>query len=234
MRTSILLLTLLLALSLSIQGSLANQNQATPTPAGSNNPRPSATPEQSEGEENSGIQITSPQAGQALQGNVPVQGKIDAQSTRSTELSFAYANGSTETWFLIQAGLEPGGDRTLAHWDTTTITDGQYDLRLTVTLNNGRQVSTTIEGLRVRNYTPVETNTPAPTSTPAPGELPTATLTPTSTPTEIPPTPTPMPTNPAQLTASDITSGLGKGALGVAAAFVLIGLYAGVKRLFRR
>lgn len=170
------------------------------------------------------ISIQSPLSGQAIQGNIPILGNLGVTGFSSAELLFGYADNPTGTWFLIQniTGITEGSP--LAMWDTTTISDGTYTLRLVVRLADGSQVEQSVTGLRVRNYTPIETETPTPvTPTVAPVMVgtPTATLTPTL----LPPTPTPFPPNPAQLTAQQYREGFGKGALAVFGFFALMGLY---------
>jgi len=91
-----------------------------------------------------------------------------------------------------------------------------------------------VEGLRVRNYSPIETSTPTPvtpTATPLPGEL--SIPTPTPTPTISPPAPTPtdLARNPAQVSVPDIALSLGKGALAILGLFALMGIYQAVKNI---
>jgi hypothetical protein len=115
-------------------------------------------------------------------------------------------------------------------WDTNLITDGNYNLRLVVILQDGTRVDTAVTGLRVRNYSPIETSTPTPvtpTATLSPGERPTATATPVPT---ITPTPTPLPTNPAEMTTHQITGSLWKGALGAIVVFLILGIYVLIKQ----
>ena len=76
--------------------------------------------------------ITSPRPGEALQGVIAVQGSTDVLDFESAELSFAYQDGGEETWFLIANLKNPVEDQRLAEWDTTTIADGTYQLRLRV------------------------------------------------------------------------------------------------------
>jgi hypothetical protein len=191
--------------------------------------------------------IQSPLPGQALQGNVPIIGKIAVEGFRSAELSFAYADRSRGTWFLIQEAVQSAADGELARWDTTTLTDGVYHLRLVVTFESGDQAEATVPDLRVRNYTPIETNTPAPTSEPVPEtatpEAPTTSLAVTASPTpaltgaaasHTETTPVPLPANPAQLSLPAITLSLGIGALGSLAALGLLGLYLGFRRLLEK
>lgn len=183
--------------------------------------------------------ILSPLPGQALQGSVMITGSTNLPRFQSAEISFSYAQDPTNTWFLIQRSSISVSNGVLAQWDTTTITDSNYNLRLTIHLTNGEQTVVEVQGLRVRNYTPIETDTPTPippSATPVPGqiieEMPTATPTPTFTP--VPPSPTPLPTNPAELSTRQIASSLGVGAASVAGLLLLLGIYGTIRRITRR
>ncbi len=186
-----------------------------------------------------GVEITAPLSGAPLKGLVTIEGTAALEGFRSWELTFAYAGDTTGTWFLLAEGEEPVTRGELAQWDTTTITDGDYNLRLTVFLEGGQRRHFVVESLRVRNYSPVETVTPTPTLTSTPytvTPLPSLTPSPTAPPTQtpVPPTATPLPTNPAILTQSDLTNGITRGAAGAAAAFILVGLYISLKQTLRR
>jgi len=205
-----------LSLILVAQALSVSATPAAPTPATAS---PTSKP---------GVTILSPVPGQALQGLVPIIGNTAQEAFQAAELEFAYTHDPTHTWFLINESDKPVAGGLLAQWDTTTLTDEIYDLRLTVLMKDGHRESMTVSGLRVRNYTPIETDTPtpvAPTSTPVPGDTPVPTTTPTPTITPIPPTFTPFPPNPAQLSTLDITTNLGKGALAVVGMFALMGIY---------
>jgi hypothetical protein len=170
------------------------------------------------------VSIRSPQVGEALQGQVTITGTSDVAGFVSAEVSFSYTNDPTGTWFLIAARSQPVAQGTLAVWDTTTITDGLYTLRLRVTLGDDSHVDATIPDLRVRNYTPVETSTPTVVpvqATPIPND--TATATPFPTPTALPP-------NPAALSQSGIYASLGYGVVGALLFFLIIGLFAWARR----
>jgi hypothetical protein len=180
------------------------------------------------------IAITSPLPGAALQGEISISGHTFVDNFQSAELTFAYTHDPTNTWFFISETDQPVTDGVLAYWDTTTITDGDYSLRLAVNLSNGKQITATIEGLRVRNYTAIETDTPTPvtpTNTPLPGDtaIPTITLTPTLTPRL--PTFTPLPPNPIELTSQEIVGSFLKGGIIVLGLFALIGIYQLSKRI---
>ncbi len=181
-------------------------------------------------------QIITPKPGQALQGNIPVVVDTTFQKFQSVELTFAYANNPTKTWFLIYQGLQPVSNGPLAAWDTSLITDGDYDLRMQITFLDGSQQTVEVAGLRVRNYSPVETDTPmpaTPTSPPATVEAPIPTITATHMPSALPPAATPLPPNPAELHQQDVWFNAGKGALAIVGLFALAGLYQAVRSLGR-
>jgi hypothetical protein len=160
-----------IGIALPLSAVSARQDIPTPTPPVQTN---QATP--LGGDE---IQIISPKDGQALQGSVPVVVDTTLLNFQTVELTFAYSDDPTDTWFWIYQGIQPVTGTMLVLWDTSTLTDGNYKLRMQVTFTDGSQQSVTIQDLRVRNYTPVETGTPLP-PTPLP------TRTPASTPTSLP------------------------------------------------
>jgi hypothetical protein len=168
--------------------------------------------------------IVSPRPGDALQGVLTIQGSSTLPGFRSSEVDFAYSGDPTGTWFLIAASDQPVDQGTLATWDTTTITDGNYSLRLRVSLADGSSQDALVMDLRVRNYTAVETPTPAPTA-----EQPT--LTPTVTLTGTPfSTPTALPLNPAVLTPRDVSKSILFGGLGAVLFLLLLAIYLGLRR----
>ncbi len=173
------------------------------------------------------VAIRAPRPGEVLQGTVLVQGSTDIPGFQSAELLFAYAHDPSDTWFLIQTLEEPVAHGLLAEWDTSLITDGDYQLRLIVILDNGGRVMAQVGSLRVRNYTPIETNTPLPkASLQAPLVI-------TASPTSPRATPTPLPTNPAILTTEDIRTSVLRGG-GMAFGIALLGLaYAALRRVLR-
>jgi hypothetical protein len=176
------------------------------------------------------VAILSPSAGQAVQGIVSVIVFSNIQSFQSAELSFGYTKDQTGTWFLIVQNDQPLANVEMGTWDTNLITDGDYSLRLEVFLQDGSKIDASVTGVRVRNYTLIETSTPTPvtpTATLSPGERPTATITPIPTSTW---TATPLPTNQAELTNNQIGGSLAKGALGAIVLFVILGLYLFIKQ----
>jgi hypothetical protein len=179
------------------------------------------------------LAITSPAPDEVLRGPVTITGKVDAPGFISAQLDFAYASNPTDTWFTIQAFSQPMVDSTLAVWDTTSITDGDYVLRLRVSFGDGTFQEVTVP-IKVGNDLPVTTPTVEPTATPADEILliPTPFLLAASpTPTDLPrPTPTRLPANPVSLRQNQIYASLGRGALVILGLFAIAGLIIRVRR----
>jgi len=214
LQVAILFLLMLAAGAARAQGDTPTPTPTSTAPVFAGTPSASAEPS---------LSVQSPAAGQAVQGSVSIEGRSAVPGFVSAELAFAYTGDPTGTWFLIAEASQPVQNGVLAQWDTGAITDGDYDLRLRVVLQNGNHMETLVRGLRVRNYTPVETDTPTPvtpTLTQVPGETPVVTPT-----REIRPTPTPLPLNPAELTSRDILGSPGKGVLAIVGLFALLGAY---------
>jgi len=179
------------------------------------------------------IAIISPAAGDFISGQVTITGTTDVLSFASSQLHFAYASDSTDTWFALQASSQPEVDAPLAVWDTSLITDGDYILRLRVTLEDGT-VEEVIVQVRVQNDSPILSPTPIVTPTPnqLDVQLPTPFLVAASpTPTLTPrPTPTLFPTNAVSLDQTSIYTSLGRGALVIIGLFIFAGLIIRLRR----
>jgi hypothetical protein len=180
------------------------------------------------------IRITAPASGDVLQGLVNITGTSAVDGFFTSELSFAYASDPATTWFLIYSTDQPVVDGLLTAWDTNLITDGDYILRLRVTLQDGSLLETLVTGLCVRNQTPTETPTLAPTSTPEFDRPPAASPLP---PTPMPaptstrrPTPTALPSNPAAVTSDEISFFLQRGILVALLTFVVVGIFLRLRR----
>jgi len=184
-----------------------------------------------------GAVISAPTDGEAVQGGVILRGSTGTEGFRSYEVDFSYDSNPTQTWFLVQESTVPVQDGILAVWDTTTISDGEYSLRLNVNHTDGAVEVIIVKGVRVRNYSPIETNTPGPTNARATSELgdnetsEIAQMTETPTVTPSPPSPTPLPTNPAEVTPYQVGLTMGKGIAITLGIFAILGIYIGVKAL---
>jgi hypothetical protein len=178
------------------------------------------------------IAITSPAPQEILRDQVTITGKVDVPSFLSAQLDFAYASNPTDTWFTIQTFSQPFVDTALATWDTTSITDGDYILRLRVNFEDGTFQEVTVP-IKIGNDF-VSTPTLEPTSTPETETvlIPTPFLLAASpTPTDVPrPTPTALPSNPVSLGQNQIYASLGRGALVILGLFALAGIIIRVRR----
>ncbi len=165
--------------------------------------------------------ILSPQAGQTLRGQVQITGNLNIPNFASAELAFSYASNPTDTlrpnseqgWFTIQKFSQPVTAQTLAIWDTTLLTDGDYILHLRVTLQDGTSQDISISDLKIRNDESPVTDTPAPAEESS-SLLITATPIPTinsATAAPIFPTPASLPSNPASVTSTSIYSYFARG-----------------------
>jgi len=189
---------------------------------------PTPTPEK--------LSLTSPRPGEALQGVVTIQGTTAIAGYASAEVQFAYSQSKSKDWFLIENGQQPVVDGIIATFDTTTITDGVYDLRLVASLVDGSQQKVEVDGLRVRNYSLIEADTPGATLTQDATQpiIATRTVTPppvigaTRAPTRLP-----LPVNPVRLGGNELVGSLLKGGLAVLGMFLFAGLYLALKSLHR-
>ncbi len=174
--------------------------------------------------------VDTPQPGDVLMGKVSIKGSTDVLDFQSAEVSFRYEADAGETWYLIQQSSDAVRDGTLAVWDTTTIADGTYALRVRVALSVNRNVEVVIPYLRVRNYSPVETATPG---APHEGLQQPTEVKPTAT-AAVYPTPTDLPDNPAQITPVRLGFSLVQGAAFTIVSFVLLGIYLVLRAIRRR
>lgn len=100
-----------------------------------------------------GLYITSPSAGSTVSGIVEIRGSIPAANFSSAKIAYAYDDSDVQNWFQIAELSDPMQDVVLAKWDTTTITDGIYRLKLSVTTTNGTINEVVVEQVTVMNYT---------------------------------------------------------------------------------
>lgn len=170
--------------------------------------------------------INAPGTGDVLQGSVNIRGTVSAQSFLSAELAFAYANDPSNTWFTFAEGLQPGVDVELAIWDTRVISDGDYLLRLRLNTLDGTVEDAMID-VQVRNYTSASVPLPVPTLTDRPSLQLETPISVRATPTLVrvdPSTPTPLPANTASLSPTTVFGGFSRGAMAIAAAFLIVGV----------
>lgn len=158
------------------------------TAAATATPRPAPTATVTPGRP-APIGITSPGFGAVLRGTVIIHGRPRAPHAVRAALELGYSPAGP--WFVLVQWTPPPEPGPLWAWDTTTVADGAYWLRLRVTLDDGSSLEYVLP-VQVRNYSAPE---PTPTSAAHPGPPPVrATATPSPTPW---PTPAPRPRAPA-------------------------------------
>ncbi len=197
--------------------------------------------------------ITYPPETEVLRGSVQIQGSAVHPDFWKYEV--AAAPQGTQNWFNIAGSETPVQNGVLAVWDTRTVPDGPYSIRLRVVRRDGNYDEFFVQKVVVANAAP--TPTPTPEVTPTPTATPTS-KPPTATPvqlTPVIPTPTTAPTATPATGASapvdggdsnggasgnnsQITNLLGqmkdaflKGALYVVLAFAAVGVFFGIKNL---
>jgi len=162
------------------------------------------------------VSIVSPLSGDVLRGQVEIVGNMNIPDFASAELAFSYASNPADSWFTIQTFSQPvSAERsTLATWDTTTLTDGDYILHLRVFLQDGSSQDVIISDLKIRNDDPLPVQSPTATTLPFQFStaLPTVTELPVTVSTSFP-SPTPLPANPASVTSASIYSIFARGGL---------------------
>lgn len=177
------------------------------------------------------VALTAPQNGETLRGQVQIQGRMDTPNFASAELAFTFASNASDSggnWFIIQTIPQPTADSALTVWDTTSITDGDYTLRLRVFLQDGTFQDALVSDLKIRNDEPLPTATVPPTLQDFDfqplNETPGAPAQSTATPAISYPTSTPLPANPASLTTASILTIFWQSALFILVVFLFFSL----------
>jgi hypothetical protein len=126
------------------------------------------------------VNLTSPVQGQEVIGNITVQGQVNAPANFN-RYQLEVAPAGTQNFRMLpgfpQSAQQPNPSSILGTWDTTTLPNGQYQLRLSVIANDGGYLNRQVI-VNVNNPPPTPTPTPTPTITPIgiatlPGVIPT-------------------------------------------------------------
>lgn len=181
-----------------------------------------------------------PVTGELIQGAVVVRGSTPIEGLRYYEVDYALSSDPNQVWVLVQEGTTPIQNGILAVWDTTSIPDGQYNLRLLIDQTNGDQSVTNMYNLQVQNNARLEpTHAPATAwyvdltkKTPTP--LDHFAVEPTMPAASFSVTLTPLPQNPVEITPLKATQALGSGAVLSTIIFILLGIYIGIRHLLNR
>ncbi len=122
-----------------ISAELATQLALTPLPV--------PTVEGGEGCQPGKLMLTSPKAGTEIRGTVDIQGTVNIVNFGFYKYEVAPIN--SDTWATISAGRNTVVAGSLGQWDTTSVTPGDYQLRLVVTDNQGQSLPACIIPVRV-------------------------------------------------------------------------------------
>jgi PKD repeat protein len=120
----------------------------TPFPTATLPPPPTSTPFPIS------IYVIAPQAGNQVSGTVLVSGSAIYPNLQSFAIEVGQDPNPTNIWILINEQTFPVFNGTLATWNTTSIPDGIYQLRLEVLLRDGTRLTTISNGIRVSNTQP--------------------------------------------------------------------------------
>lgn len=154
------------------------------------------------------ITIISPSDLQVLQGVMEVQARVSTDDVLSYELLFGYSGETNErNLFLLAQGNAFPKEEPLYRWDTTLIPDGDYRLVLRVYFSNGEKREAVIDGVKVRNYSPVE----SPTASDLILSTEPVLETPANTPLPVSFTPTPPRPNPGSIQPTQWTGSVVRG-----------------------
>jgi hypothetical protein len=93
------------------------------------------------------VNITSPQGGEEVRGTIEVRGTVHV--LQFGFYKYEVAPLGAETWSTISAGRDQVQNGPLGRWDTTTLSPGDYQLRLVVTDNQGRSLPPCVIRVRV-------------------------------------------------------------------------------------
>jgi len=94
------------------------------------------------------IILTSPEPGQEVSGTVTLVGTVNVDNFGFYKYEFAPQG--TDTWTTVSAGRDTLINEDLGLWDTSSLTPGDYQLRLEVTDNQGQVYPACVISVRVR------------------------------------------------------------------------------------
>ena len=190
---------------------------------------------------NQGV-IQNPQENGTVRGVVTITGTATIADFQFYKVEWGRGANPNE-WHLIGSTYPTQvSDGVLVQWDTTTVPDGVYTLRLQVVKMDGNYSEYYVRNIVVANKRPTETPTSLPQETPSPTPTqgpagPTATLAivqPTAALAQ--PSPTPTPVRPSIRTLPELPliawrESLCMGAGTMAAIFVVVGMVLALRRL---
>jgi hypothetical protein len=110
-------------------------------------PRPLPTVPGSGGCRPGQLILTSPKAGSEIRGTVEIQGTVNIPNFGFYKYEVAPID--SDAWATISAGRDTIVNGSLGQWDTTTVSPGDYQLRLVATDNQGQSLPACVIPVRV-------------------------------------------------------------------------------------
>ncbi len=110
-------------------------------------PRPVATLSGTSGCVEDKLIITDPKSGTQISGKITLQGTVNIPNLGFYK--YEVAPLSSTTWATISAGQKDVTNGPLGDWDTSTLTPGDYQLRLVATDNQGNALPPCIIQIRI-------------------------------------------------------------------------------------
>jgi hypothetical protein len=144
--------TITLSPALVTPGAVITSTVATPSPQGTL---------QGEGCIPDQLTLTSPKDSQEISGVVILTGTVDIPNFAFYQ--YEVARPGENIWLTIQVGRDVKHNQTLGEWDTRTLAQGDYLLRLVATDNKGEPLATCT--IQVRVVAPQETSERLPANT---------------------------------------------------------------------
>ena len=95
------------------------------------------------------IMITSPGPGDDVSGTIKITGTADVPNFGFYK--YEVAPMGTQNWATIAADREQVKDQDLGEWNTASVTNGEYFLRLVITDNVGNTLEPCVIAVRVFN-----------------------------------------------------------------------------------
>lgn len=114
-------------------------------------------------------EITSPVANARLRGTIEIRGSAYlGENFQFYKVEYQPLGAPPDEWIVFSSATGQVRDGLLGTWDTTTVPDGTYNLKLTVVKKDGNYEQTPLRQVVVANAEPTATPTPTETSTPTP------------------------------------------------------------------
>ena len=105
--------------------------------------------------------ITSPVDGQEIAGTITVSGSASHPQFTRYELAFGPDPNPKDAWQVFSENSQPVANNILGSWNTTSVADGTYMLRLRGVRKDSNYSEAFVRGLAVRNQQPTKTPTPS-------------------------------------------------------------------------